>query len=89
MEEFIASMTPEEKSKQVFVFVADESAGRSIETYRIERDVYLYDDDPEDSYDSLEQFREMNEDTEGVDESKLILVTPKGTPFLSAYDKEG
>jgi hypothetical protein len=82
LSEAIKSLPPEQRQKQVYLSIDDESTFRRAEGLEcIPEDVYVNNDDDEDSGD-LETLKEAH--GEDFQEENYSLRTPKGTPFL--YD---
>lgn len=80
VENFIKTLSEEEKQAEVFVECEDEQPPRRIESAeRAEFDVWVYDGDPENTYDSKDGLLALQDDP---DESLCVLATPKGAPFI-------
>ena len=83
LKDFVNSIDEEHLSSEVLVQFEDETLARNMqEPYKLEHDVYVYDDNWEDSG-SLEDLKELMQDAEPAFDINLCrLATKKGTPFL-------
>ncbi|UFK27481.1 hypothetical protein [Elizabethkingia phage TCUEAP2] len=80
---FVNSLSEEQLKNKIPVLFQDETAARYLlEPFKMENDIYIYDNDGEDCG-TLEELREIREAEEmKFDLEDCTLVTPKGTPFL-------
>jgi hypothetical protein len=83
LKEFVNSIPPVYLEKTAHVLYEDNSIGKLLsESFFIEDDVYIFDDNEEDCG-TLEELKMLMEDAEPpFDEALCRLVTKKGTPFL-------
>lgn len=81
--EAISKLSPEQRSKQVFMSIEDEGAFKDVAGMQtVQHDVYAHKDDYEDCG-SLEELKELAE-AHGAcfNPNNYDLVATKGTPFL-------
>lgn len=83
LKDFVNKIPDEHLQKTAVILFEDESTVRELlEPFTLENDIYIYDDNDEDSG-TLKELRDQKKyDEEPFDESLAKLVTPKGTPFL-------
>lgn len=83
LKDFVNSIDEVHLSSEVLVQFEDETLARNMqEPYKLENDIYMFDDNTEDCG-TLEELKELMQDAEPPFDEKLCkLITKKGTPFL-------
>lgn len=85
LKDFVNSLPFEYMDKTARLLFQDESTARDLlEPFRMQEDIYMFDDNAEDCG-TLEELKELMQDAEPPFDLQLCkLITKKGTPFLWA-----